>query len=331
MTSKGNNRKACGFTLVELPVVSKRKQSAFTLVELLVVIAIIGSLVALLLPAVQAAREAARRNSCVNNLKQIGLAVQNHQDAQRQYPTGRDNTVQSSVSWAFRLLPYLEKNNVFAAFDKAHKVFEPQNATAMRTPIGEYACPSRRAAAADRDFDNNDAPPAPDARAVAALGDYAACAGKDYMNGVINASGGIDNGLKADTRPDSAESGPIYSFSKVEEQHVTDGLSNTICIGEKHKPQNPANPNPDMLHYEQGDNAFLAGDSPRTIFAGTNAGIAAGPDDPSNVKFGSEHNGLTHFMFLDGHIKALKNDVDYQVLNAAGTIGGDEIIPEDAL
>lgn len=329
MTSKGNNRKACGFTLVELPVVSKRKQSAFTLVELLVVIAIIGSLVALLLPAVQAAREAARRNSCVNNLKQVGLAVQNHQDAQRQYPTGRDSTVQSSVSWAFRLLPYLEKNNVFAAFDKTARVDDNRNATAMRTPVDVYACPSRRAAAADRDFDNNDQPPL--VRAAAALGDYAACAGKEYMNGVAGSSGGVDNGLKADTRPDSTESGPIYSFSKVKEQHVTDGLSNTICVGEKHKPQNPANPNPDMLHYEQGDNAFLAGDSPRTIFAGTNAGIAAGPDDPSNVKFGSEHSGLTHFMFLDGHIKALKNDVDYQVLNAAGTIGGDEIIPEDAL
>jgi prepilin-type N-terminal cleavage/methylation domain-containing protein/prepilin-type processing-associated H-X9-DG protein len=313
MTIKGKNRKARGFTLVEL----------------LVVIAIIGSLVALLLPAVQAAREAARRNSCVNNLKQVGLAVQNHHQAVQQFPMGRDNTVQSSVSWAFRLLPYLEKNNVFASFNKHARVDDNSNSMAMRTPITEYACPSRRDAAADRDFDNNDQPPL--VRAAAALGDYAACAGKEYMNGVVSATGGADNGLKADSRPDSAESGPIYSFSKVQERHVTDGLSNTICVGEKHKPQNPANPNPDMLHYEQGDNAFLAGDSPRTIFAGTNAGIATGPDDPSNVKFGSEHNGLTHFMFLDGHVKALKNDIDYQVLTAAGTIGGDEIVPEDAL
>lgn len=313
MTSKGNNRKVCGFTLVEL----------------LVVIAIIGSLVALLLPAVQAAREAARRNTCVNNLKQIGLAVQSHHGAVQTYPTGRDNTVQSSVSWAFRLLPYLEKNNIFAAFNKTARVDDVVNALAMRTPVEVYACPSRREPAADRDFDNNDQPPL--VRAAAALGDYAACAGKDHMNGVVNSTGGIDNGLKADTRPDSAESGPIYSFSKVQERHVSDGLSNTICVGEKHKPQNPANPNPDMLHYEQGDNAFLAGDSPRTIFAGTNAGIAAGPDDPSNVKFGSEHNGITHFMFLDGHIKGLKNDIDYQVLNAAGSIGGEEIVPEDAL
>jgi prepilin-type N-terminal cleavage/methylation domain-containing protein len=313
MTSKGNYRTVRGFTLVEL----------------LVVIAIIGSLVALLLPAVQAAREAARRNSCVNNLKQHGLAVQTHHQAVQQYPMGRDNTVQSSVSWAFRLLPYLEKNNIFAAFNKNFRVDEPENAAAMRTPVDVYACPSRRAAAADRDFDNNDQPPL--VKAAAALGDYAANAGNDYMNGVVNAVGGADNGLRADSRPDSAQTGPIYSFSKISERMVTDGLSNTIAVGEKHKPQNPEATDPEMLHYYQGDNAFLAGDSPRTIFAETKSGIATGPDDPSNTKFGSEHNGITHFMFLDGHVKGLKNDVDYQVLQAAGTIAGDEIVPEDAL
>jgi prepilin-type N-terminal cleavage/methylation domain-containing protein len=309
--------------------VMNRKARGFTLVELLVVIAIIGSLVALLLPAVQAAREAARRNTCLNNLKQVGLAVQTHHDTQQQYPMGRDNTVQSSVSWAFRLLPYLEKNNIFAAFNKSVRVDDAANAPAMRTPVEVYACPSRRPAAADRDFDNNDQPPL--VRAAAALGDYAANAGKEYMNGVVNATGGVDNGLKADARPDPAETGPIYSFSKIKERMVTDGLSNTIAVGEKHKPQNPANPNPDMLHYEQGDNAFMAGDSPRTIFAGTSGGIATGPDDPSNTKFGSEHAGITHFMFLDGHVKALKNEIEYQVLEAAATIGGDEIVPEGAL
>jgi prepilin-type N-terminal cleavage/methylation domain-containing protein len=319
MTSFGNNRKGCGSTA-----------RGFTLVELLVVIAIIGSLVALLLPAVQAAREAARRNSCVNNLKQIGLAVQSHHDSAKQYPMGRDNMEQSSVSWAFRLLPQLEKANIFQAFRKGFKVFDPENSLAMRTPVDTYACPTRRAAAADRDFDNNDQPPI--VRAAAALGDYAACAGLNYSNGIINVpAGGGDSGIRPDLRPDAVESGPIYTFSRIREKDVTDGLSNTIAVGEKHKPQNPENDTPDMHHYAQGDNAFLAGDSPRTIFAGTSAGIATGPDDGSNIKFGSEHNAITHFMFLDGHVRALKNDIDYKVLNMVGTIGGEEVIPENAL
>jgi prepilin-type N-terminal cleavage/methylation domain-containing protein/prepilin-type processing-associated H-X9-DG protein len=324
MASRRNNRMARGFTLVEL----------------LVVIAIIGMLVALLLPAVQAAREAARRNSCVNNMKQIGLAVQTHHDVKKQFPMGRDGTVQKATSWAFQLLPYLEKANIYQSFDKNQEVTADANVTAMRTPVETYACPSRRTAAADRDFDNNDAPPDAKYRAAAALGDYAAVAGLDFMNGVISvAVNGPDSNLRPDLRPESTESGAIYSYSKVRAKDVTDGLSNTLGIGEKHKPQVPTNNNPDMLHYEQGDNAFMAGDSPKTIFAGTRfgapgstvSGIAQGPDDGANTKFGSEHNGLTHFVFLDGHVRGLKNEVDYQVFNAAGTIGGEEVVPADAL
>jgi prepilin-type N-terminal cleavage/methylation domain-containing protein/prepilin-type processing-associated H-X9-DG protein len=301
---------------------------AFTLVELLVVIAIIGSLIALLLPAVQAAREAARRNSCVNNLKQIGLAVQEHHDALGYFPPGRERTDQFGVSWAYRLLPYLELENIHKAFQKSARVDDPANATAMRTPVETYACPSRRTAAADRDFDNNDT--APVVRGAAALGDYAACAGINYMNGTTVVGTG-DNAIRADASPELQESGAIFSFSKTSDQFITDGLSNTICIGEKHKPQTPTNCNPDMLHYSQGDNAILAGDSPKTIFAGTGEGLAGGPDDGSPTKFGSEHNGLTHFQFLDGHVQGIKNDIDYKVLNYLGAIGDDQVIPEGAL
>jgi prepilin-type N-terminal cleavage/methylation domain-containing protein len=102
----------------------RRRTSAFTLVELLVVIAIIGVLVALLLPAVQSAREAARRISCTNNLKQIGLAMLNHHEAQGAFPRGlyanaTGPNQEDGLGWATKLLPYLEAQNVYARL-KAH-------------------------------------------------------------------------------------------------------------------------------------------------------------------------------------------------------------------
>lgn len=307
------------------------ERSAFTLVELLVVIAIIGVLIALLLPAVQAARESARRTACTNNLKQLGLAVQNHHDTNRGYPTGRNRTDQFGISWAFQLLPFLEEETVYKSFEPGERVDANDNATAMRTPVQVFACPSRREAAADRDFDNNDQPAAAEVRGVAALGDYAACAGVNYMNGVIPGSGGADGTLRPDRRPNLAESGPIYSYSRIRDRNVTDGLSKTVCIGEKHKPQHPEVENPEMLDYAQGDTAIFAGDTPHTIFAETKEGLATGYEDPSRVKFGSEHAGIVQFVFLDGHVKGLNIDIGAGVLNMLGSIGDGGVLPDDVL
>ena len=132
--------------------------TGFTLVEVLVVIAIIGILVALLLPAIQAAREASRRTQCQNNLKQIGLAIQSHHDAHKAFPMGRNQWDQKAVSWAFFLLPYLEETTLYNSWNPKMEVNDTSNDATMRTPIETYACPSRRQAAADRNFDNNDSP-----------------------------------------------------------------------------------------------------------------------------------------------------------------------------
>ena len=297
------------------------RRQGFTLVELLVVIAIIGILIALLLPAIQAAREAARRNQCQNNLKQMGLAVQMHHDAKKVFPTGRNGTTQKSVSWAFYLLPQLEETAVYEAYDKNLFVSDPGNSRAMRTPIAVYYCPTRRGGnpKADRNFDNNDDPPLPEHMGVAAGGDYAANAGheedtnmegNDFKGGVI----------------DKALAGPIFSGSKYAAKHISDGLSGTLAIGERHIPPVEDGTPVEMEHFKIGDTCFLAGDTIDTILAGTDEGLAQRPDDDEEHTFGSLHSGVVQFVYLDGHVDALATDIDVSVLMALSSIGGGEVV-----
>jgi prepilin-type N-terminal cleavage/methylation domain-containing protein len=289
----------------------------FTLVELLVVIAIIGLLVALLLPAIQAAREASRRAQCMNNLKQMGLAVHMHTDSKKRLPTGRNGTDSKSVSWAYFLLPYMEENAIFQAYQKTYRVDDLVNATTFRKPIEVFACPSRRRAAADRNFDNDDKPPL--VLGSASLGDYAADAGSDedmgldpdqFVNGVL----------------DKSIAGPLYTNSQLSVRQVTDGLSNTLAIGERHIRPVPANTPPEMEHFEAGDTAFLAGDCIQTVLAGADEGLATGFQDKRDHIFGSEHSGVVEFVYLDGHVDSLNQGIDKKTLLALSTYAGGEIV-----
>ena len=137
----------------------RRGTTGFTLVELLVVIAIIGILVALLLPAIQAARESARRSQCVNNLKNIGLAVHNFTDSRKVLPTGGQcynprvpldtheggtsdgkpfGPSKQGMSWSFQILPYLEEGAIYNIGTSQQDL--------KQAVVGIYACPSRRQA-----------------------------------------------------------------------------------------------------------------------------------------------------------------------------------------
>ncbi len=135
----------------------QRPPHGFTLVELLVVIAIIGLLVGLLLPAVQAAREAARRTQCQNNLKQIGLALQNFEAAQRMFPPGYVSQPASAAmgpvdtgfndagpgwGWLAFLLPYVEQGTLQDSLKMNLKAWDPMNAAAVQTQVPSFRCPS---------------------------------------------------------------------------------------------------------------------------------------------------------------------------------------------
>ncbi len=117
----------------------KGKRFAFTIVELLIVISIIGMLVSLLLPAVQSAREAARRNSCLNNSRQIGLAVHQYHDLRKELPPSRIRD--RFLTWAGLLLPYLEQANLQA---DPLKSYPTQTDKLKFTPLPIYLCPSRQ-------------------------------------------------------------------------------------------------------------------------------------------------------------------------------------------
>lgn len=123
-------------------MITRKSGRGFTLIELLVVIAIIGVLIALLLPAVQAAREAARRSQCVNNLKQLGIALHNYHDTIGALPLGRTIPQQFSFSVQARLLPYMEQTTLQNALNFDLGWSFPDNLTAYSATISSFVCPS---------------------------------------------------------------------------------------------------------------------------------------------------------------------------------------------
>ncbi len=213
----------------------------------------------------------------------------------------------------------MEHETIASAYEPSKRVDDLANAAAMRTPVDIFFCPSRRSAASDRNFDNNDEPALPEARKVAAGGDYAANAGQTTLVGFVN-------GTNRPARVDREIVGPIYTFSKISHRFVTDGLSNTIAVGERHMPPVPPNTPEGMEDYEQGDTAFFAGDQREAVLRAAAGGIATDPDDPSKEQFGSSHPEIAQFVYLDGHVNGLDKSTEEAIFTLLCTIGDGQII-----
>lgn len=235
---KMNNRRSHHELLASRRAVVPPSTRGFTLVELLVVIAIIGVLVALLLPAVQAAREAARRTQCTNQLRQLGIALVNHHDARGSFPSGTirtyiDETTGEEVSgyfgpnqsWIALLLPYVEQSNVYSGIDLDAFQGARNDRQRRETPLGLVRCPSDGGEIEA----NSDAP----TNYVGSMGSSTAgcipnvgdCPPYESLGNAFNdfASGAIREIL-----PD----GVFYNDSRVEFRNIADGTSNTVAISE---------------------------------------------------------------------------------------------------
>lgn len=250
-------------------------RAAFTLIELLVIIAITSILLAVSLPAVQSAREAARRAECKNNLKQLSLAALNHHDAQGHYPTGgwgwfwvgdadRGYGRNQPGGWIFNILPYCEESSLHdipsdGMPDQMSRVQRVGAAQLIQSPLSIVNCPSRRAtqvfpltanAGGNIGFYNSITPNA------AGRSDYAANSGHIYCewpnvdlgkgpNSYSDAKVWTDNRSWGSDQPKllftltgfSTMTGVSFERSVVPMRQVTDGLSRTYLIGERHIPQ----------------------------------------------------------------------------------------------
>jgi len=308
----------------------KSDTSGFTIVELLVVISIVGILVGLLLPAVQMAREAARRMQCANNLKQLGLAVHNYHDTYRMLPISvgpwqqgpRYAKERNGKGWIVSMLPQLEQANLYAAFEPHFKgdffsgggLNSPAALQVMQTKLSVLTCPSDGSSQEliTQQFQLQGIP-------VAATN----------YKGVLgdNRIGDVTFSIHEGTLPRCLEIGGCNGlFFRVTYQEpkrfasITDGLSNTLLIGEDVVQHNASS----AAYYANGDYCACHGPINYKPKPPT-------PLDWANVTtFRSNHPGGAQFAIADGSVRFISQSADQLLYRGLCTRGGGEVgvIPE---
>jgi prepilin-type N-terminal cleavage/methylation domain-containing protein len=314
----------------------RRPASGFTLVELLVVIAIIGILIGLLLPAVQAVREAARRARCTNNLKQIALALAHYQDACRVWPPGRmscdgwtgdvcrnlPGAARPGTSGFVMILPQLELQTLYDSFEPFAKgaVYPgspndtPDGTTsgwrtdridrAIRTRPAIYVCPA-----------DNSAPIKDDSCATAS---YA------FVQGSNGPSFGID-----EVRVKHYNNGTFMYRTLLRPEDVSDGLSNTLFLGEVI-----------AADTDQSANCWVVGARHLHSMRSTDNPLNTMPGEgvvvnlygyKANGAFASRHWGGGFFAFGDGHVLFIAEVIDLKTYRALSTRAGQEILDSNSL
>ncbi len=297
-----------------------RRHSAFTVVELLVVIAVIGLLVALILPAIQQAREASRRTQCKNNLKQIGLAFHNFHDLNEALPPM--DLADTYATWAVLVLPQLDQASLYHRWN-LHKRYYVQPADGGAN-LSVLQCPSRLPGTQPQDRGDSRVFLPTVFTGPKGWSDYAIVWGtlKDLHDGPIVRT--IDSATQQCAALPSSNAHREYhgwSFPvRMSHLHI-DGSTNTILVGEKHRP-------PKAL-----DTSVFNGDlqSGYARVAGTASPLISDPNydgaDATNG-FGSAHPGICHFALGDGSARSILSSIDSQVLERLATLADGQVTGE---
>src|SRR5487761_918592 len=309
----------------------RQRRRGFTLMEVLVVISIIGMLLALLLPAVQASRESARANTCKNNLRQIGLALLNHESALKRFPSGgwgyqwfgdpdRGSSLAQPGGWAFSILPYIERRDLATYGAGQMGQAKLQAVTqANQIAVSLFYCPSRRGVGT-YPFDMQWPPRNAAAMSAAAKSDYAINGGDFQINAGSGpssyAQGDDPNYVWADS---SKGNGVCYFHAVVSIDQVRDGTSLTYLAGEK---------NIAYGAFDLGDDQslFVGYDLDNTRWTTLKWPPVQDGSTPRYEQFGSSHPSGCQFVFCDGSVREISYSIDPETHRRLGNRPDGQII-----